>query len=44
MESKALRSISPRPNHSFTRKHWGMPPFGPPFHSGPNAVVPHCSG
>lgn len=33
-----------RPNHSFNRKQWGMPSFGPPFHYGPNAVIPHCSG
>ena len=31
-------------NHSFNRKQWGMPSFGPPFHSGPNAAIPHCSG
>ena len=33
-----------RPNHSFNRKQWGMPSFGAPFHSAPNAVIPHCSG
>lgn len=32
------------PNHSFNRKQWGMPSFGPPFHYGPNAGIPHCSG
>ena len=32
------------PNHSFNRKQWGMPSFGVPFHSAPNAVMPHCSG
>jgi hypothetical protein len=31
-------------NHSFNRKQWGMPPFGAPFHSAPNVVMPHCSG
>ena len=30
------------PNQSFNRKQWGMPPFGAPFHSAPNAVIPHC--
>lgn len=35
---------SARPNHSFNRKQWGMPSFGPPFHYGPNAAIPHCSG
>jgi hypothetical protein len=32
------------PNLSFNRKQRGMPPFGPPFHYGPNVVIPHCSG
>jgi hypothetical protein len=33
-----------RSNLSFNRKQWGMPSFGAPFHSAPNAVIPHCSG
>ncbi|MFG5411197.1 FxLYD domain-containing protein [Piscinibacter sakaiensis] len=33
-----------RPNLSFNRKQWGMPPFEAPFHSAPNVVIPHCSG
>jgi hypothetical protein len=33
-----------RPNHSFNRKQWGTPSFGAPFHSAPNAGIPHCSG
>ena len=42
VRSAAARSM--RPNHSFNREQWGMPPFGAPFHSAPNVVIPHCSG
>ena len=32
------------PNHSLNRTHCGMPAFGPPFHSGPNTVMPQRAG
>ena len=32
------------PNQSLNRTRCGMPPFGPPFHSGPNAVTPQRAG
>ena len=44
VDAKTKVSSLERPNHSFNRKQWGMPSFGPPFHYGPNAVIPHCSG
>ena len=32
------------PNHSLNRTRCGMPAFGPPFHSGPNAATPQRAG
>ena len=32
------------PNQSLNRTRCGMPSFGPPFHSGPNAVTPQRAG
>ena len=31
-------------NPSLSRTHGGVPPFAPPFHSGPNAATPQCAG
>jgi len=31
------------PNRSLNWTHCGVPPFAPPFHSGPTVVTPQCA-
>ena len=42
--TKYRQYLEATPNHSLNRTHCGVPAFGPPFHSGPNAVTPQCTG